>query len=72
MTDKPLSEALAAAAARMASAGETPASILQAAEAVAARDISSLPVAEWFSRFAYLADADGYFDMVHRRPITRQ
>ncbi len=72
MTDKPLSEALAAAAARMASAGETPASILQAAEAVAARDISSLPVAEWFSRFAYLADCDGYFDMVHRRPITRQ
>jgi len=72
MSDKPLSEALAAAAARMASAGETPASILQAAEAVAARDISSLPVAEWFSRFAYLADSDGYFDMVHRRPITRQ
>ena len=72
MTDKPLSEALAAAAQRMASAGETPASILQAAEAVAARDISTLPVAEWFSRFAYLADADGYFDLVNRRPITRQ
>lgn len=72
MTDKPLSEALAAAAQRMATAGETPASILQAAEAVAARDISTLPVAEWFSRFAYLADADGYFDLVNRRPITRQ
>ena len=72
MTDKPLSEALAAAAQRMATAGETPAAMLQAAEAVAARDISALPVAEWFSRFAYLADSDGYFDMVHRRPITRQ
>ena len=72
MTDKPLSEALAAAAKRMATVGETSASILQAAEAVAARDISTLPVAEWFSRFAYLADADGYFDLVNRRPITRQ
>lgn len=72
MSDKPLSEALAAAAARMATVGETSASILQAAEAVAARDISTLPVAEWFSRFAYLADADGYFDLVNRRPITRQ
>jgi hypothetical protein len=56
----------------MATVGETSASILQAAEAVAARDISTLPVAEWFSRFAYLADADGYFDLVNRRPITRQ
>lgn len=36
------------------------------------QDIATLPISEWYKRFAYIVDDDGYFDVLTQREISRK